>query len=439
MHTNIVIVHEITTLLPVFILKKNKLQIMTKDQTRYTIGKKSRNIGLGERTEATHNIFSTIELEQIFINSTCIALYVALHDEVATLNIIERWYDMGKRVVLPRIAGSQMDFVEYRPGSLQKGAFGILEPTSGSVVPPSEIELMILPGVAFCGDGRRLGRGGGYYDRYLSQSDFHGYTIGIGYSHQLLDDIPCEEHDVSLSKVITASKGDTPQLSELIVRVIDSASSAANTLGCGVERLISMGLTWVLSRFSIEIYNMPSSIDNITIETWIEDCKRIATTRNFIITDQNGEKLGVATSQWCMIDIKARRPVDLTTPDFDYTKHIQPRNIDIERPRKIPQLDSFDGEVSTSYHTANGLDIDINNHVNTMRYIELMLAMVEKKHRLEYSNTRVDIHFANESLLGDELIINHKKQLQPESQQLLFEIIRPNGTPSVRALFNYKS
>ncbi|MFI3289571.1 MAG: 5-formyltetrahydrofolate cyclo-ligase [Rikenellaceae bacterium] len=409
---------------------------MTKDQTRCVIGKKSRSIGLCERTEATYNIFSIIELEQVFINSSCIALYVALHDEVATLNIIERWHDMGKRVVLPRVVGSQMDFVEYTSGSLQKGAFGILEPTSNSVVAPSEIELMILPGVAFCSDGRRLGRGGGYYDRYLSQSDFRGYTIGVGYAHQLLEDIPCEEHDISLSRVITASKNDTPQLSEVIVRVIDSASSAANTLGCGVERLISMGLTWVLSRFSIDIYKMPSSIENMIIETWIEDCKRIATTRNFIITDQNGERLALATSQWCMIDIKARRPVDLTTPDIDYTRYIQPRNIDIERPRKIPQLDSFDGEVSTSYHTANRLDIDINNHVNTMRYIEMMLSMVEKK---EYSNLRVDIHFANESLLGDMLTINSKEQLQPESRQLLFEIIRPNGTPSVRALFNYRS
>ncbi len=412
---------------------------MTKEQIRYTIGTENRSLPFGERTEEAFNIFSTIEIDPHFSTSTCVAIYVALPDEVTTLKIIERWYNMGKSVVLPRVIGENMDFVEYYPGTLQKGAFGILEPIGDVVVSPAEIDLMILPGVAFCSDGRRLGRGRGYYDRYLSQPDFRAYTIGIGYTHQLLDEIPCEAHDVKLYKVVTPTKHKSPQLSDLIVKVIDSAGDAAEKLGCGVEMLISMGITWVLSRLSIEIYKQPSSLDDLRIETWIEDCSRIATTRNFILTNRDGERIGVATSQWCMIDFTARRPVDLTKLGFDYTQHVHPRDIEIERPRKIPQIDSFEGEVSTSYHLANGLDIDINNHVNTIRYIDMMLDMIDEKYRKEYSNLRLDLHFANESLLGDELTINHKEQLYPEGRQLLFDIVRPDGNTSVRALFDYRS
>lgn len=409
---------------------------MTKDKIRYMVRTKNRTVGVSERIEESLNIFTTIELDDKFIKSNAIALYFSLPDEVFTHNIIERWFGMGKRLFLPRVNGDIMDFVEYTPDSLAQGAFGIIEPTSDLIVSPSEIELMIIPGVAFCSDGRRLGRGRGYYDKYLSQSDFCGYTIGVGYAHQLVDDIPCEPHDVRLSRVVTPNiNGNNPTLPEVIVKVIDRAGTAAVELGCGVDRLLSMGMTWVLSRLSIEIFKSPDSVEDLVFETWIEDCSRLASTRNFTISNGAGERVGVATSQWCMINMSSRRPVDLTLSEIDYTRHVQPREIAIEHTRKIPQLNPE--RVTTSYHTANELDIDFNNHVNTMRYIEMMLSMMDEKRRGNMSNIRVDIHFMGESLLGDRLTINCEEQLQPNGTQLLFDIIRPDGKASVRALFSY--
>ncbi len=412
---------------------------MSKSKLRSRIRQMNRSIGVSERTEEALNIFSTIELDDKFVNSHSIALYLSLPDEVFTHNIVERWYGMGKRIYLPRVKGDLLEFVKYQPDSLAQGTFGIFEPTNDSVVSPFQIELMIVPGVAFCSDGRRLGRGRGYYDKYLSQPDFRGYTIGVGYAHQLVADIPCEPHDVRLSKVITSNiyRCSAPPLLEIIGKVLDRAGVAAVGLGCGVDRLLSMGLTWVLSRLSIEIFRQPDSIEDLVIDTWIEDCSRIASTRNFTISNSDGDRVGVATSQWCIIDMKSRRPVDLMAFEIDYTRHVQSREVEIERTRKISDLCSE--SVVSTYHIANELDIDFNNHVNTMRYIEMMLSMIDEERRSDLSNLRVDIHFMNESLQGDRLTINQERRSQPCALQFLFDIVRPDGKSSVRALFSYLS
>ncbi len=176
---------------------------MTKVSIRENMRSLNRSICQSERERASNEIFDMIERLDIFTKSHTIAIYIDLPDEVPTVLYIERWCQLGKRVVTPRIVGETIEFVEYHKEMLHKGPFGITEPTSQTTVEPSEIELMILPGVAFCADGRRLGRGKGFYDRYLSQPEFNAYAIGVGFAHQLTPQIPCEPHDKTLDMVIT--------------------------------------------------------------------------------------------------------------------------------------------------------------------------------------------------------------------------------------------
>ena len=82
------------------------------------------------------------------------------------------------------------------------GAFGINEPQRGVPVRPEEIDAIVVPGVAFTADGVRMGRGKGFYDRYLSQKGFAALKIGVCYREQLVDDIPAEPHDVAMDVVI---------------------------------------------------------------------------------------------------------------------------------------------------------------------------------------------------------------------------------------------
>jgi 5-formyltetrahydrofolate cyclo-ligase len=127
-----------------------------------------------------------------------VALFAPLWDEVQLQGLID---DLSCRVVLPRVEGDDMEFFDYTPTDLKEGSFGIMEPQGQKPCPASDIDLMVVPGVAFTKEGERLGRGKGFYDRYLSREGFRGFCIGVGYKHQLLDSLPTEPHDRQMDMV----------------------------------------------------------------------------------------------------------------------------------------------------------------------------------------------------------------------------------------------
>ena len=86
---------------------------------------------------------------------------------------------------------------------MQVGSYGILEPQSGEPCDASEIDVMIVPGVAFGRDGARLGRGKGFYDRYLARKGFRAESVGVCLDFQLFDTLPMEPHDRVMDCVIS--------------------------------------------------------------------------------------------------------------------------------------------------------------------------------------------------------------------------------------------
>lgn len=155
-----------------------------------------------QRLRASAAIFSAVERLPEFRAARTVAVFAALSDEPATDEVLARWAST-RRVVLPRVEGDAMRFYACRPDALVFGAFGILEPQGERPCPAGEIDLVGCPGVAFTADGRRLGRGRGYYDRYLGDPVFRGFRVGVCYAHQLVDDLPVEPHDVRMDRVIT--------------------------------------------------------------------------------------------------------------------------------------------------------------------------------------------------------------------------------------------
>ena len=155
-----------------------------------------------QRLRASAAIFSAVERLPEFRAARTVAVFAALPDEPATDEVLARWAST-RRVVLPRVEGDAMRFYACRPDALVLGAFGILEPQGERPCPAGEIDLVVCPGVAFTADGRRLGRGRGYYDRYLGDPAFRGFRVGVCYAHQLVDDLPVEPHDVRMDRVIT--------------------------------------------------------------------------------------------------------------------------------------------------------------------------------------------------------------------------------------------
>lgn len=129
-----------------------------------------------------------------------IALYSSLPDEPRTSILLEK-LSTRHTLLLPRVCGGNMEFYRY-DGELQRGAFGILEPTGEEPFPVEEIDVMVVPGVAFTADGYRLGRGKGYYDKYLSRDGFRAFRIGVCFSCQLTDTLPVEPHDIKMDIVV---------------------------------------------------------------------------------------------------------------------------------------------------------------------------------------------------------------------------------------------
>ena len=145
-----------------------------------------------------------------FRSAKTICCYVALPYEVQTGRLIEEMIQKGKRVVVPkasRITG-QLRLSEIRDPKtdLAPGAFGVLEPTQTAwrFVEARELDLVLVPGLAFDGEGHRLGHGYGYFDRFLSRLPYRTKTVGLAYRLQLLDRLPHASHDHTVQVILSA-------------------------------------------------------------------------------------------------------------------------------------------------------------------------------------------------------------------------------------------
>lgn len=107
-----------------------------------------------------------------------------------------------KKIILPRVAGSTLNlhFVEHA-GELVAGSFGISEPSEHAPMAEAKADLILVPGLAFDRSGERLGRGGGYYDRFLV--GFEGLRVGICFQEVVFDRIPSEPHDAAVDFLAT--------------------------------------------------------------------------------------------------------------------------------------------------------------------------------------------------------------------------------------------
>lgn len=174
-----------------------------KKDIRSEVRRRIKLLSASEMAAAAESIFSKIEQLDIFGKAECIALFAAMNDEVPTAVALDRWPQLGKRVVVPRVEGDIMRFYDYSPEQMRTGAFGILEPEGDNECVPEEIDLIIVPARAFTRAGERLGRGGGFYDKYMSKAEFRASKVGIAFECQIFDSLPCDLHDIRVDHVVT--------------------------------------------------------------------------------------------------------------------------------------------------------------------------------------------------------------------------------------------
>ncbi len=177
-------------------------QIERKQAIRREVRSRIKELSAEAREAAAREIFGRVESTEIFVSARCVAVFAAMRDEVPTSETLDRWLSVGKRVVVPRVEGEVMRFYDYSPEHMQSGAYGIAEPMGGDECNVADIDLIIVPARAFTVEGVRLGRGGGFYDKYMSLPGFRAHKIGIAFGCQIFDSLPTDKHDILVDEVI---------------------------------------------------------------------------------------------------------------------------------------------------------------------------------------------------------------------------------------------
>lgn len=176
-----------------------------KTQFRKQIALLKSKHSLSELTKRSGSLLNKLEQCPNFQQAKTILLYHSLIDEVQTHEFVDRWSET-KNIILPVVVGNDLELRIYTgKEGLQKGVYSIKEPMGEPFTDYMDIDLAIIPGISFDNKGNRLGRGKGYYDRLLPKLS-KSYKIGICFSFQLLENIPCEKHDIKMDCIYTEQK-----------------------------------------------------------------------------------------------------------------------------------------------------------------------------------------------------------------------------------------
>ncbi|MBR1868935.1 MAG: 5-formyltetrahydrofolate cyclo-ligase [Bacteroidales bacterium] len=153
----------------------------------------------GKGLEASGRIRVRIEALPEFRRAETVLLYCSMSGELPTSGWIAEW-SKSKRIVLPRVAGETLELREYSPDLMETGYMGIPEPSAeAEAVSPSEVDLAIVPGVAYDLSGGRLGHGGGFYDRLLPL--LRCPKFGVCLPFRIVDKVPEGEFDARVDRV----------------------------------------------------------------------------------------------------------------------------------------------------------------------------------------------------------------------------------------------
>lgn len=179
---------------------------LTKQKIRNTILMKLQTQKEENRNKKSLQIKNRLFRNRVFKKAKTVMFYMSFGGEVDTVDMIKSAQKLGKTVVVPICGKNRM----MRPCALKEGAallrgpYGMREPALKKPVNLKSLDLVIVPGLAFDKEGRRLGRGKGYYDRFLPKVSSHSVAIGLAYDFQILPYIPTTRYDADVHKVIFA-------------------------------------------------------------------------------------------------------------------------------------------------------------------------------------------------------------------------------------------
>ncbi len=192
--------------------------------------------------------------------------------------------------------------------------------------------------------------------------------------------------------------------------MLNAADFHSNERGYGMHYLQTINRTWVLSRLVIELEEMPQAYDKFQVSTWVEGVMRFFTSRDFAVRSRDGQKVyGYGRSIWAMIDTSTRQPVDI----LKVREGIIQDYVDAETLCPIPRAGRI--KMREDLPKAHALearysDVDVNGHVNSVKYVEHALDLFPMAWYQEHRIQRIEIAYVAESHAGDQLNLYKEEQ-----------------------------
>ena len=189
--------------------------IMTKSDIRNLMRTRRREVDPEEREEASAAVCDAVwaraDVQAAVAAKRPFAVYLANDDEIDLAPRVERLWAADVTVAVPywhAESGTYRLAIYTNASTLIEGFHGIMEPAETYDIAPSDIGVWIVPGLAFTRDGRRIGYGGGWYDRYLAAAAPDAVALAVAYPFQILDDIPTDPNDRRVTDVVTTRSDD---------------------------------------------------------------------------------------------------------------------------------------------------------------------------------------------------------------------------------------
>jgi acyl-ACP thioesterase len=184
--------------------------------------------------------------------------------------------------------------------------------------------------------------------------------------------------------------------------MLNAADYHSSARGFGMKYLMTIKRSWVLSRLAIEMDEMPKMYTKFNVETWVESAMKYFTSRNFRVVGEDGKVYGYGRSIWAMIDTETRQPTDIYAIDNGAINNwiVTDKECPIDKGGRVKMDDSAQlvATVETKYN-----DVDINGHINSVKYIEHVLDIWNLDWYRQHSIKRFEIAYVAEAHQGDTL------------------------------------
>lgn len=219
-----------------------------------------------------------------------------------------------------------------------------------------------------------------------------------------------ETFTIRSSEIAPDGKATLPAICNLLQEI---AGNHALQLDFDISHLMEKNMTWVLHRLHVTMDRFPKWRDTITIRTWPSSGDTLRAYRDFLILDADGHELGRSLSYWLILNLDTRRPIRIPQSILS----MAPNNLDhvLEiRKKRLPAFEDLSNK--RTFHVRKS-DLDLNNHVNNVKYIEWALSGLP----LDQKAREIDIEFHSECGLEDQIksrITNTKKAFHHELQRL---------------------